>query len=242
MGFSGFTKRGGNLMYLGGLWRSRGRAANYLFGIGPCAFGTGLGKAYVPDYKLAVDPLYSWIFDGIGPNMLIGGNGFSGGASGDEIDRVDFKLGSPTGTIMLATSQRHDDTFELFNEDSMFPLVNTLGSQCDRVRSDIIFNETVGGGGIFSVGSINCYSSLSWDGFSNNVAKMTDNVLRGFVKQGKGRAQSHPVYCVLTLLTPGRATLKQRSPITHPGDTRLFSAFKPHAGQLVVWWVTTCES
>jgi hypothetical protein len=31
----------------GGLWRSRGRAPNYLFAIGSCAFGTGQGKPYV---------------------------------------------------------------------------------------------------------------------------------------------------------------------------------------------------
>ncbi|KAJ5813679.1 uncharacterized protein N7503_000429 [Penicillium pulvis] len=30
---------------------------------------------------------------------------------------------------------------------------------------------------------------------------------------------SHPVYCALTLLTPGRATLKRLSPISHPSGT-----------------------
>jgi hypothetical protein len=55
---------------------------------------------------------------------------------------------------------------------------------------------------------------------------------------------SHPVYSALTLVTPGRATLKRRSPISHPGDThrKLLTAHKPHAGELVVGWVTTSES
>ena len=51
----------------------------------------------------------------------------------------------------------------------------------------------------------------------------------------------HPIYGALTLLTSGRATVKRRSPIYHPGDTHRTS-YKPHAGRLVVGWVTTSES
>lgn len=125
----------------GGLWRSRGRAPNYLFGVGPCAFGTGKGKPYMVNEQHARNPRFSWIFDGIDLNGLIGEHGFGGGASGDEIDRLDYELGSPTHTFVLATSEQHDDSFGLFNEDSMFPMVNTLGSQCDRVRSDMVYYE-----------------------------------------------------------------------------------------------------
>ncbi|PLB48500.1 hypothetical protein P170DRAFT_511066 [Aspergillus steynii IBT 23096] len=174
----------------GGLWRSRGRAPNYLFGIGACAFGTGKGVPYIPDSQHATDPRFSWVFDGIKPHELIGANGFGGGASGDEIDRLDYELGSPTDAVVLATSQRHDDSFGLFNEDQMFPMVNTLGSVCDRVRSDIVYYETAGGGAVFSVGSINWYSSLAWNNFNNNVAIMTGNVLKEFCKRGKGEGQN----------------------------------------------------
>lgn len=170
----------------GGLWRSRGRAPNYLFGVGSCAFGTGKGKPYRLNAEYAKDPAYSWIFKGISPDDPLGVHGFGGGASGDEIDRFDTSLGTPTNTILLATSERHDDSFGLFNEESMFPMVDTLGSTCDRVRSDITYYETAAGGGVFSVGSINWYASLAWCNYSNNVATMTENVIRGFLEKGRG--------------------------------------------------------
>lgn len=170
----------------GGLWRSRGRAANYLFGIGPCAFGTGKGKPYRGNTAYASDPRLSWIFDGINVKDPIGEHGFGGGASGDEIDRLDYELGSPAHTFVLATSEQHDDSFGLFNEDSMFPMVNTLGSNCDRVRSDLTYYETAGGGAVFSVGSINWMSSLGWDAYENNVARMTSNVILEFSRRGRG--------------------------------------------------------
>lgn len=170
----------------GGLWRSRGRAPNYLFGIGACAFGTGKGKPYKANAESARDPSLAWIFDGINPDEDIGKEGFGGGASGDEIDRLDYELGTPSNTILLATSQRHDDSFGLFNEDQMFPMVDTLGSVCDRVRSDLVYYETSRGGGVFAVGSINWYGSMAWDGYNNNVARLTGNVLKEFVRRGRG--------------------------------------------------------
>ena len=170
----------------GGLWRSRGRSPNYLFGIAPCAFGTGKGKPYRADPQYSKDPSFSWLFDGINPDDPIGKDGFGGGASGDEIDRLDYELGTPANTVLLATSDRHDDSFGLFNEDQMFPMVDTLGSKCDRVRSDMVYYETSGGGAVFSVGSINWYSSLAWDGYDNNVARLTSNVLREFARRGRG--------------------------------------------------------
>lgn len=173
----------------GGLWRSRGRAPNYLFGIGPCAFGTGKGKPYLIDSRYSRDPGFAWIFDGIDVDKQLGENGFGGGASGDEIDRLDYELGSPSGIILLGTSQQHDDSFGLFNEESMFPMVNTLGSNCDRVRSDLVYYETAAGGAIFSVGSINWYSSLAWDGYENDVARLTGNVLKEYIRRGKGKGR-----------------------------------------------------
>jgi hypothetical protein len=170
----------------GGLWRSRGRAPNYIFGIGPCAFGTGPGKPFVANESISDHPVFRKVFKDVEPSELIGMEGFGGGASGDEIDRFDTELGSPPNTLLLATSQRHDDTFGLFNEESMWPMVNTLGSNCDKVRSDMTFYETSGGGGVFAVGSINWYSSLGWDDFENNVAVVTQNVLEMFGHCRKG--------------------------------------------------------
>jgi hypothetical protein len=62
-------------------------------------------------------------------------------------------------------------------------IFNTLGTQTDLIRSDITYYETCEGGAVFSVGSINWYRSLGWDDYKNNIAKMTANVLHGFMKR-----------------------------------------------------------
>jgi hypothetical protein len=55
------------------------------------------------------------------------------------------------------------------------------------------------------------------------------------VKSGETQSMGYCVarwfsYSALTLLTPGRATLKRRSPISHPGDTHQNTGrVKPHA-------------
>ncbi|KAJ5473544.1 hypothetical protein N7475_003110 [Penicillium sp. IBT 31633x] len=82
---------------------------------------------------------------------------------------------------------------------------------------------------------------------------------------GYSHADSHPVYSAPTLVTPGRAIMKWASTSFSPGmsttfEVRLHSflnfiilvwktglpvrsaVLKPHAGELVVGWVTTSES
>ncbi|KAF2744147.1 hypothetical protein M011DRAFT_429950 [Sporormia fimetaria CBS 119925] len=170
----------------GGLWRSRGRTPNLLFGIGSCAFGTSDGVPYKTTEAAHTDD-FSWLWTDIAKEdrELIGKKGFGGGASGDEIDRMDFDLGTPSNAVLLATSTGHDDTFGVFNEEVMFPMVNTLGTSCDKVRSDMVYYETSTGGAVFSVGSINWYGSLGWDGYKNNCAALTWNVLNEFLSRGK---------------------------------------------------------
>ncbi len=78
----------------------------------------------------------------------------------------------------------------------MWPTVDTLGSVCHRVRSDVTYYETAAGGGVFSVGSINWYSSLEWNSYQNSVARVTENVLRDFLRterHGKGNVISSVV-------------------------------------------------
>ena len=172
----------------GGLWRSRGRSANALFGIGCCGEGVGPG---VPYRRTAVaakadakkEARFAWVFEGLGPDELIGEFGFGGGASGDEIDRWDPLHGSPEEAVVLASSTGHSDDFALFPEDYGFQDVKTLGTQTDRVRSDIVLNEIPGGGSVFSVGSMNWYCSLGWDGYKNSVAQVTENVIRRFLNK-----------------------------------------------------------
>lgn len=131
------------------------------------------------------DAAMAWIFKGISPNELIGVDGFGGGASGDEIDKCDYTLGSPRNTIIVATSIGHSENFLLFPEDAGFPMLKTTGTQTNEIRSDMTYYESGSGGGVFSVGSINWLCSLGWNDFENNVAQLTDNVLREFVRRHK---------------------------------------------------------
>lgn len=131
------------------------------------------------------DATMAWVFKGIPPDELIGVDGFGGGASGDEIDKCDFALGSPRSTITLATSVGHPDDFFIFPEDAEFPMLKTTGTQTNEIRSDMTYNESGSGGAVFSVGSINWLCSLGWKNFENNVAQLTDNVIREFVRRHK---------------------------------------------------------
>lgn len=166
----------------GGLWRARGRAPNYTFGIGSAACGLGSGVGFKRT-EASHHPSVSWIFDGTDKDELIGA--FGGGASGDEIDRYDAALGSPEEAIVLATSQTHSDLFGAFNEEIMFPMIDTMGPTCAKVRSDMVFFESAGGGSVFSVGSINWIWTMAWNNYDNNVAKVTANVLREFMTRSK---------------------------------------------------------
>lgn len=169
---------------LGGLWRSLGRAPNYIFGIGSCASGKGPGRPFIPQEESLKNPDLQWFWEGLKPSSLslLGekGLGLSGGASGDELDRMDFSIGTPRNAILLARSQRHDDHFMLFNEELIFPMIGTLGSTSELVRSDLVYYETSGGGAVFSVGSINWNNSLGWNNYENDIAQVTENVLRKF--------------------------------------------------------------
>ena len=177
---------------VGGLWRDRGKAANYLVGVGCCGEGAGPGVSYRIEADLAEkEPgLFAKIFAGLkieDPKDFTFGHdalgGFGGGASADEIDRVDFTYGSPRNIVVLASSTGHSDRFGLFPEDVHFPMLKTLGSQTDMIRSDMTYHETAGGGAVFSVGSISWYVALGWMNYDNDVARITANVLRMFLDE-----------------------------------------------------------
>ncbi|KAL8673452.1 MAG: hypothetical protein Q9168_002119 [Polycauliona sp. 1 TL-2023] len=82
---------------LGGLWRSRGRPPNQLFGIGSCAEGVGHGSGYGIEDEARTNEQFSFMFRGFESEAIIGENALvMGAASGDEIDRMDYTLGEQT--------------------------------------------------------------------------------------------------------------------------------------------------
>lgn len=168
----------------GGLWRTRGRSSHGLFGISFNGEGTGPGVPYKRTEEGANAAL-KWMFEGVPDGELIGEYGLGGGASGDEIDSFDLACGSPTNAVVVASSTGHPDDFGIAPECTGFPIINTLGSQTNEIRSDMVYYDTQAGGAVFSVGSINWFCSLGWDDYQNNVAKVTGNVIREFLRRAE---------------------------------------------------------
>jgi N,N-dimethylformamidase len=53
------------------------------------------------------------------------------------------------------------------------------------VRADMCFFEYPNDGAVFSTGSIAWCSALSYNGYENNVSRITANVLTAFAREGK---------------------------------------------------------
>ena len=174
----------------GGLWRARGRPPNLLFGIGSCGIGVGKGAAYGITEEAKSDSRLSFLFKStkLEPASIIGDFGLvQGAASGDEIDRLDYSLGTPKNAVIIATTKLaggHSDEYTLFNEESGLPNINTTGTTSDRIRSDLVYFETASGGAVFSVGSICWAGALAWKAYDNNVAQITASVLHEFLRRG----------------------------------------------------------
>jgi N,N-dimethylformamidase len=166
----------------GGLWRHRGKGPHWLVGVGFAAQGWGGAAGYVrqPDSRR---PEARFIFEGVGEDEVIGDFGLvMGGAAGDEIDRLDYGLGTPPGTLLLATTAgRHSDYEQVTVEDVPIMVPGQGGTESPLVRADMTYFENANGGAVFSVGSINWLGSLSWNGYDNNVSRVTENVLRRFM-------------------------------------------------------------
>ena len=165
----------------GGTWRELGQPPQRLVGVGSTAIGHeySIGYERLPDSH---EPRARFIFDGVGEGEVIGDFGSQGGgAAGIETDRFDPSLGSPPHTLHLASATDFGDEYLLFSEDILFTYRGVTGSQCDLVRADMTFFETESGGAVFSVGSIAWAGSLAHNGFENNVARITGNVLTRFL-------------------------------------------------------------
>lgn len=172
---------------VGGLWRHQGNAPQRLVGVGFTAMGWGTSAGYrrCPD---SFDDDVAFVFEGIGADEIIGGfdSGLGGalmGAAGDEIDRMDYELGTPIQTRLLATSSGGHGQFQRAIEDIM-QTNNYFGSSEDPdVRADMVLIERSDGGCVFSVGSMNWIPFLATREGNSNVAKVTRNVLNNLLSR-----------------------------------------------------------
>lgn len=166
----------------GGIWRHRARAPQKIWGTGYTAHGLDVSAGYyqLPDAR---DARLAWIFDGIGPDEVIGDFGLvNGGAAGLEMDHIDYTLGTPPNAMLLATSHGHSASAMLVPEDQYFAYPGITGRDNPLVRADIAYLSTRQGGAVFAASSMAWCGSLSWNGYANNVSRLTENVLRRFAQ------------------------------------------------------------
>lgn len=165
----------------GGLWRHRGRPPNQLLGIGMTSQGWDARAPGFERTEAGRDPRYAWIFEGV-EGERFGEEGLvMGGASGDELDRFDIALGSPSHGVVLATSLPHSDYYKLVVEDVPMTTDGLGGAANDKVRSDMVYVEWPEGGAVFSVGSITWAGALAWNDYDNAAERITRNVLARFL-------------------------------------------------------------
>jgi len=164
----------------GGLWRQRARAPQKIWGTGMGSHGLDVSAGYLqlPDAR---DPRVAFIFDGVGPDEVIGDFGLvNGGAAGLEMDVIDPALGTPPHTLLLASSHGHSVNAVVVPEEQYFPHAGMNGIEHPLVRADIVYFTTPHGGAVFSTSSMTWSGSLSFNGYNNNVSRITTNVLRRF--------------------------------------------------------------
>jgi N,N-dimethylformamidase len=175
---------------LGGLWRNRGRAPQSLVGVGFCADGwldeppqtCAFARPYsrTPESR---DSRAAFIFEGVAADALIGdfeSLSLGRGAAGDEVDRMEPLFGSAPHTLCVATAtgfQRHYHAVEERHYAARFSIEDST------VRSDMVYLEYPCGGAVFSVGPIAWIGSLYFNGYDNNVSRVTRNVLTRFMQE-----------------------------------------------------------
>jgi N,N-dimethylformamidase len=162
-----------------GTWASVGRPPNLICGVGFVTQGFDACEGYQVQ-PASQDPRAAFIFEDVQAGVVGDFGMLQGGAAGYEIDRADPALGTPRHALVVASSGQHSNIYEV-SAASFMDLVPSQDETAPQpLRADMVFFETPGGGAVFSVGSIAWCGSLAHDGYANDVARITANVLRRF--------------------------------------------------------------
>jgi N,N-dimethylformamidase len=89
-------------------------------------------------------------------------------------------VGSPPHTLILAQSYGHSDAYQHVVEEVNTSDSRQGGTVNPLVHADLAFLEYPNGGAVFSTGSIAWCGSLSYNNYTNNVSRISENVLRRF--------------------------------------------------------------
>ena len=173
----------------GGLWRFRGYAPQELLGVGFTAQGFGslagagsYGRPY--DVKEGgKSEAGAWVFNGVDVSKPIGefpSLQNEGGPGGEELDRVEYSLGTPATTIVLAVADGFGDEYVHVVEEVNTSNIMQGGSVNPQVRADMTLMYYPNGGAVWSSSSISWAGSLFHNKYDNDVARITKNVLDKF--------------------------------------------------------------
>ncbi|MGH3238816.1 MAG: N,N-dimethylformamidase beta subunit family domain-containing protein [Spirillospora sp.] len=174
----------------GGLWRFRGTPPQELLGVGFSAqgFGNSTGSAQYNKPFDRSEASYSeagaWVFEGVSKKDGIGDGLPSlqspGGPMGEEVDRVDYALGTPSNAIVLGTSQRFGAQYmhvvEEINTSSLFE----GGDTNPMVRGDVTLIHYPRGGAVFSASSMVWSGQFFHNNYNNDLTRISENVLNKF--------------------------------------------------------------
>lgn len=170
----------------GGMWRARGRIPTKVCGLTFTAYGFDVSSYYRREED-SKRPECAWIFEGVGEDEIIGDFGLvGGGAAGLELDRYDLEFGTPHNAYLLARSEGHTNLMLQVNEEIHFAVRGYYGGGTEnpQVRADMIYYKTPNDGALFAPGSLSWCGSLSHNGYNNNVSRILENAIRGFLKDG----------------------------------------------------------
>lgn len=159
---------------LGGSWSLRGREPHMLLGVGCAGVVFGPAAAYHRSEE-STRPEFAWIFEGGDGDEIYAKGDLMGGPAGFEFDRIDYRRGSPTSTVCLATARDFQGVTLPLPED-----MPSTGVALGETRCDIAYYEVPKGGAVFSTGSMTWCTCLMVDDGDNDIARITLNVLQRF--------------------------------------------------------------
>jgi N,N-dimethylformamidase len=163
----------------GGLWNELGRSPQSVCGVGFITQGFDR-CSYYRRTEASQDPRAAFIFDGVAEDVIGDFGLLQQGAAGYEIDVFDIGLGSPVHGLVVASSEQHSNLYTIMTSSVLDAVPDPRSDAPSPIRADMVFFETQGGGAVFSVGSIAWSGSLAHAGYDNNVARITENVVRRF--------------------------------------------------------------
>jgi len=168
----------------GGLIVETGLNTGPVFGVECSAMIFNGSSAYrrLPD---AENSRVAWIFAGTTEGEVFGDYGIDrvhGAAAGFEIDKFNPGNGVPRHALNLAKSEPLKEKIEEVKMATAPISVHyTPASPADHGQANLVFFETPKGGAMFSTGSITWMSSTPEKNYDNDVAKITNNVLKRFL-------------------------------------------------------------